>query len=68
MLHSGDNAGVVRDYGGDGDANWLGLPDAFADGAIRSFYAYGPDRDPTLTEGTGTLSMYIEYSSQVSSP
>ncbi len=66
MLQSGDTGGVVRDYG-DGEANWLGLPDAFGDGAIPSFYP-GHTRQPDLTSGTVTLSIYAEYSVPAGSP
>jgi hypothetical protein len=58
MLQSGDTAGVARDYG-DGNANWVGVPDSFADGANREL---DPFNDPQLTHGTVELSMYLEYS------
>ena len=67
MLHSGDNANVVRDYG-DGDADWVGLPDAFSDGATRSFQRFGPHKDPSVTEGNVTLSIYLEFGVPAGSP
>ena len=60
MLQSGDNAGIARDYG-DGDADWVGLPDTFYDGATPQFYRFGPYKDPGVTEGNVTLSIYLEY-------
>jgi hypothetical protein len=57
MLQSGDTAGVVRDYG-DGRANWVSVPDTFADGsapAIDWFY------DPNFSRGTVEMSVYLEY-------
>lgn len=57
MLQSGDTAGVARDYG-DGRANWVSVPDAFADGSVPAidwFY------DPNFTRGTVEMSVYLEY-------
>jgi hypothetical protein len=56
MLQSGSTAGVVRDYG-DGPANWAGFADTFADGAVSDF----SQGDPGVSQGTVTLSLYIEY-------
>lgn len=61
MLHSGETGGVVRDYG-DGRANWVSVPDAFADGSepvIDWFY------DPNFSRGTVEMSVYLEYAAAV---
>lgn len=55
-IQSGPTGGIVRDYGGDGEANWIGNADAFADGASNTF--------GTANSGTGTMSMYATFSSQ----
>jgi hypothetical protein len=54
-IQTGSTAGVARNYGGDGENNWAGNADAFADGAANQFGAAGA--------GTGTLSVYASYSS-----
>jgi len=66
MLQSGNTGGVVRDYG-DGDANWTGFPDSFADGAANLFYP-DPSKQPGLSNGTVTLSLYMEYTVPAESP
>jgi hypothetical protein len=55
-IHSGDTGGVVRDYGGDGPANWSGIADNYADLAEELF-----DFDEALA-GQGTLSVHATYS------
>ena len=57
MLQSGDNAGVVRDYG-DPIANWWGFADTYADGATPDFYPYG---NPNVIQGTVELSVKLDY-------
>lgn len=52
VLHTGSNAGVLRDYG-DGAANFYSNVDEFADGASDPF--------GTATAGTVTLSAYASY-------
>jgi hypothetical protein len=52
---------VARDYGenrSDLSPNWQSKADAFADGAVELY----PDPDPTVKNGTGTLSVYATYS------
>ena len=66
-LQSGDKGGVARDYG-DGDANWIGAPDAFADGALDDISPGGPDKTPGFVDGTVTLSIYAEYTVPANSP
>jgi hypothetical protein len=63
MLETGGTAGVVRDYG-DGEANWLGFADSFADGGPADFLP----GDPGQSQGTVTMSMYIEYAVPDPSP
>lgn len=53
-IHTGGTAGVIRDYGGDGAANWYGnAADTYSDGSATSFGAGNA--------GTGTLSVMAEY-------
>jgi hypothetical protein len=52
MLHTGNTAGVLRDYG-DGPANFFSNADTFADGASETA---GPGNT-----GTVTLSAYVSY-------
>lgn len=52
VIHSGDAAGVGRDYG-DGAANWYGNTDTFSDGASDPFGGG--------SAGTVTLSVYATY-------
>jgi hypothetical protein len=66
MLQSGNTGGVARDYG-DGDANWIGFPDDFADGPVNALYP-DPSKQPGLSNGTVTLSLYMEYTVPVESP
>ncbi|MEJ0038117.1 MAG: hypothetical protein WDO68_18900 [Gammaproteobacteria bacterium] len=54
-LQSGANGGVARNYG-DGDPNWIGNTDGFADGANPRFGA--------ASAGTVTISMYGTYNTK----
>jgi hypothetical protein len=56
MLHSGDTGGIVRAYGGDGPANWLGNADAYAN-LSEQFFEVGQ-----AISGNGTLSLHATYS------
>ena len=56
VIHTGGNAGVIRDYGGGSTSNWVGATDTFADGATPLF--------GTSTAGAGTLSVYAEYTTR----
>lgn len=53
VIHTGDTAGVSRNRGGDGPANWYGNADPFSDGPANPF--------GTGTTGTGTLSINVSY-------
>jgi hypothetical protein len=55
-IESGPTGGVVRDYGGDGWDTWVGEAVTFSTSAPDIF----PHRG--ATSGTGTLSVYLEYS------
>lgn len=65
MLQSGEQVGIVRDYGdNNGDPNnldWFGRIDSYSDGADDSFQAYGQEADPNMRFGNVTLSVYVEY-------
>jgi hypothetical protein len=50
MIHTGDNAGVIRYYA-DGTGNWYGNADAFADGVSNPFGPGGA--------GDGRVSAYV---------
>jgi hypothetical protein len=52
-IHTGENAGVIRDYSDGTATNWYGNADPFDDGAAPTFGAGNA--------GTGTLSVYAEY-------
>jgi hypothetical protein len=58
MLHSGDTGGVVRDYGGDGPDNWLGVADSYADFGGN----FLPFESSEVLRGPGTLSIHATYS------
>jgi hypothetical protein len=64
MLQSGDNAGVVRDYG-DNIANWWGFTDSYADGTTPDFYPYN---NPNVSVGSVELSLNLEYTVPGSTP
>jgi hypothetical protein len=55
-IQSGPTGGVVRDYGGDGWDTW--------EGEAATFSTSAPDIFPhsNAAQGTGTLSVYLEYS------
>ena len=52
-IHTGGTAGIIRDFGGDGPANWYGNADTYAGGAGSSF--------GTGSTGTGTMSVGLTY-------
>jgi hypothetical protein len=56
VIHTGGDAGVIRDYGGGSARNWIGATDTFSDGATPMFGAG--------TSGVGTLSVYAEYTTR----
>lgn len=60
MIESGNNAGVVRDYGDGPPANWTGVTDGGFPG-VAQFFDPGTHEPGPVTGGDVTLSVYGEY-------